>query len=150
MSDIVENIQERHGLFRNVPRSLRTAIGRRLAELAADPAQFDREALTHHAKLKRLHALLHLKPGERARATLFGKPPADSLRAVLRQLARGNDPRAAAEMVRRHRLPYLLVEAALGGVPPPVAVALIEVLDAGELLARLPLLARRGLIQGEV
>jgi hypothetical protein len=150
MSDIVENIQERHGMFRNVPRFLRRAIERRLANLEADPVRFDREALESHAKLKRLHALLHIKPGERARATLFGKPPTGSLRAVLRQLTQTSDPQAAAELVRRHRLPYLLVEAALGGMPLPVAVALIEVLDAEELLARIPLLARRGLIKDEV
>jgi hypothetical protein len=150
MSDQIENIQERHGLFRNVPRFLRRAIERRLANLEADPVQFDREALEHHAKLKRLHALLHITPGERARATLFGKPPADSLRAVLRQLVRTSHPQAAARLVRQHRLPYLLVEAALGGVPPAVAEALIEVLDPDELLARLPLLARRGLIKDEV
>ena len=150
MSDVTENIQERHGMFRNVPRFLRRAVERRLADLEADPAQLDREALANHAKLKRLHALLHIKPAERARATLFGKPPAGSLRAVLRQLAQTRDPRAAAELVRRHCLPYLLVEAALGGLTAPVAVALVEVLDASELLARLPLLARRGLLQGEV
>jgi hypothetical protein len=150
MSDIVENLRERHGMFRNVPRFLRTAIERRLSQLEADPVEFDREALQNHAKLKRLHALLHIKPADRARATLFGKPPQDSLRAVLRRLARTSDPRAAAELVREHRLPYLLVEAALGGMPLPVAVALIEGLDAEELLARLPLLARRGLIKDEV
>jgi hypothetical protein len=150
MSDIVENIQERHGLFHNVPRFLRRAIERRLAVLEADPTQFDRAALQNHAQLKRLHALLHIPPGDRARATLFGKPPEGSLRAVLRQLAQTSDPQAAAELVRRHRLPYLLVEAALGSMPPPVAVALIEVLDAEELLARLPLLARRELIKEEV
>ena len=150
MSDVTETIQERHGMFRNVPRFLRRAIERRLADLEADPVQFDRAALEHHAKLKRLHALLHIKPADRARATLFGKPPAGSLRDVLRELARTADPRAAADLVRRHRLPYLLVEAALGGLPPAVAVALVEVLDADELLARLPLLARRGLIADEV
>jgi hypothetical protein len=150
MSDIIENIQERHGMFRNVPRFLRTAAQRRLAQLEADPVQFDREALENHAKLKRLHALLHIKPAEHARSTLFGKPPKGSLRAVLRQLAQTRDPHAAAELVRRHRLPYLLVEAALGSMPPPVAVALIEVMDAEELLARLPLLARRDVIKDEV
>jgi hypothetical protein len=59
------------------------------------------------------------------------------------------NPRAAAVLVRRHRLPYLLVEAVLGKIPEPVAVALVETLEGEELLARLPLIARRGLIQGE-
>jgi hypothetical protein len=150
MSDIIENVQERHGMFRNVPRFLRRAVERRLQGLEADAAQFDREALENHARLKRLHALLHIKPSDRARATLFGKAPEGSLRAALRQLAATSDPQAAADLVRRYHLPYLLVEAALGGMPPRVAVALVETLDAAEILARLPLLARRGLIEGEV
>lgn len=150
MSDMIENIQERHGLFRNVPRFLRRAVERRLHSLEADPVQFDREALEHHARLKRLHALLHIKPADRARATLFGKAPEGSLRAVLRRLAGTRDARAAAELVRRHCLPYLLVEAALGSMPPPVAVALVETMCADEVFARLPLLARRGLLAGEV
>jgi hypothetical protein len=152
VSDHIEAVQERHGMFRNVPRFLRRAVERRLAGLEADAEQFDREALVNHAKLKRVYALLHIKPaGDRARATLFGKPTADSPRAALRQLARSkNDPQAAAELVRRYRIPYLLVEAALGDVPEPVAVALVEVLGGAELLARLPLLARRDLLKGKV
>lgn len=150
MSEHVEKVQERHGLFRNVPRSLRRAVERRLRRLEDEPARFDRDLLEHHARLKRLHALLHIRPGERAPAALFGKAPEGSARAALRALARAGDPREAAALVRRHRLPYLLVEAALGVIPEPVAVALVEVLDGDELLARLPLMARRGLIAGEV
>src|SRR3712207_2298349 len=135
MSDRVERVQERHGMFRNVPRSLRRAIERRLRQLEADSERLDRDLLENHAKLKRLHALLHIKPGERARETLFGKPPEGSARAALRALARTKDPQAAADLVRRYRLPYLLVEAALGRIPEPVAVALVEVLDGNELLA---------------
>jgi hypothetical protein len=151
MNEHVENVQERHGLFRNVPRFLRRAVERRLRLLEGEPDRLDRDLLVHHARLKRLHALLHIKPGERARAALFGKPAAGSARAALRTLARTKeDARAAADLVRRHRLPYLLVEAALGALPEPVAVALVETLDGGELLARLPLLARRGLIEGDV
>jgi hypothetical protein len=150
MSEFVENVQERHGMFRNVPRSLRRAVERRLGQLEASAEEFDREALVHHGKLKRLHALLHVKPGNRARATLFGKPPQGSARAALRKLAKTQDPEAAAALVRHYRFPYLLVEAALGGIPEPVAVALVEVLDGDELLARLPLLARRALLVGRV
>jgi hypothetical protein len=149
MSEYTENVQERHGLFRNVPRFLRRAIERRLANLEADPLAFERETLVNQERLKRLYALLHVKAGERGRI-LFGKPPADSARAALRELATMKNPHAAAVLVRRHRLPYLLVEAALGSIPEPVALALVETLDAKELLARLALLARRGLIQGDV
>ncbi len=149
--DIVENVQQRCGLFRNVPRFLRRAIADRLAQLAADAAAFDRLELLHHTRLKRLHALLHLKPAsEQVRALLFGQAPAGSLRAALRQLATCQDAAKAADLVRQHRFPYLLVEAALGAISAPVAVALVESLDPEELLARLPVLARRGLLAGVV
>jgi hypothetical protein len=151
MSDQIEQFREEHGLFRNVPRTLRRAVERRLRQLEANPEEFDRAALEHHGRLKRLHALLHVKPGERARATLFGTPPADSPRAARRALARCKaDPQAAALLVRQHRIPYLLAEAALGSIGEPVAVALLETMPGEELLGRLPLLARRGLLTGAV
>jgi hypothetical protein len=149
MSEFIENVQEKHGLFRNVPRILRRAVERRLARLEADAAQFDRAALVHHGRLKRLHALLHIKPGEHAR-TLFANPRKGSPRASLRELSKTKDPEAAAALVREHRLPYLLVEAALGSMPETVAVALVETLPPDELLARLPLLARRDVLKARV
>jgi hypothetical protein len=152
MTDQIDQFREEHGLFRNLPRSLRHAVERRLQVLEADADEFDRAALVTHGRLKRLHALLHVKPeNERVRATLFGKVPADSPRAALRQLAANrNSPAVAATLVRRHRIPYLLAEAALGTITEPVAVALIESLPAAELIVRLPLLARRSLLTGAV
>src|SRR5947209_16361222 len=125
MGEFIEDIHERHGLFKNVPRTVRRVIERRLSGLEADAEAFDREALVNHARLKRLYALLHVPPGARGR-TLFGAPPPESARAALRELATMKNPRAAAVLVRRHRLPYLLVEAVLGQLPEPVAVALVE------------------------
>jgi hypothetical protein len=150
MSDNVERIRQEHGLFRNVPRALRRAVERRLRRLEADAEAFDREALTGHARLKRLHALLHIEPGERARATLFGRPPPGSPRAALRKLAGTKDPIVAAALVSRYRIPYLLAEAALGKLPEEVAVVLVETMPGAELLARLPALARRDLLTGRV
>jgi hypothetical protein len=60
------------------------------------------------------------------------------------------DAKEAADLVRAHRLPYLVVESALGGMPEPVALALVETLELDELLSRLVLLARRGLVKGRV
>jgi hypothetical protein len=151
MSDQIKQFREEHGLFRNIPRSLRGAVERRLRTLEADRDEFDRSALEMHGRLKRLYSLLHLKPGDWARATLFEKPPAESPRAALRRLAdRRNNPVEAAGLIRRYRIPFLLAEAALGSLSEPVAVALIETMPGEELLARLPLLQRRGLLQGAV
>jgi len=123
-----------------------------MSELEADRERFDREAAEHHPRLKRLYALLHLVPGERAQATLFSRElPQDSPRAAIRELTKlGGDPQRAAELVRRHRLPFLLVESALGKLSPTVAVALVETMEQDELISRLPLLSRRNLIDGEV
>src|SRR6516162_11756430 len=101
MSDLIENIHEKHGLFRNVPRTIRRSVKRRLARLEADESALDREALAGHAKLKRLYALLHVKPGERAEQTLFGKPPPGSARAALALLARTRDAAVASGLVRK-------------------------------------------------
>jgi hypothetical protein len=147
MSEYTERVREQHGLFRNVPRSLRRAVERRLAALESDPSEFDREALLQHARLKRLHALLHIPCGERAKTTLFENPPYGSPRAALAQLAKTSDPTLCANLVRKHRMPYLLVESTLGTVSGVVAVALVETMPPEELLARLPLMARRGLIE---
>jgi hypothetical protein len=151
MSDNVEQVRERHGLFKNVPRFLRRAVERRLAAIEDDPALFDATALVHFARIKRLHALLHIKPGDLARAMFFGKAPAGSARAALRELvAARNSPHAASEIIRRHRIPYLLAEAALGTIAPRVATALVETMEPDELIGRLSLLARRGLLEGDV
>ena len=53
------------GLFSNVPRSMKTEIVRYLREREADADWFDSTAITARKTLKRLYALLHVKPGER-------------------------------------------------------------------------------------
>lgn len=148
---------DRRGLDRNVPRSLQGAVERRLRALEADEAAFDRAALAHRARLKRLYAVLHVAPSSRAQASLFERrPPAGSpLEAVRRlaALARSHTPaaeREAAALVRQHALPYLVIESALGTMREPVAVAFVEAAPLDELLARLALLARRELLRGPV
>src|SRR5262249_30175771 len=56
------------GLHRNPPRSLRTEITRYLREREANPEWFDSTVLVARKALKRLYALLHIKPGKRAQA----------------------------------------------------------------------------------
>src|SRR5262245_24396605 len=51
-----------HGLFRNVPRSLVTEVTRYLREREADSGWFDSSVLIARKALKRLYALLHVKP----------------------------------------------------------------------------------------
>src|SRR5262249_9703324 len=72
-------VVEEFGLSRNPPRSLRTEITRYLREREADPAWFDSTVLIARKAVKRLYALLHVAPGDRAQKILFDEePPADS------------------------------------------------------------------------
>ena len=90
---VVKTVVQEYGLFKNVPRSLRTEVVRYLREREADADWFDSTALTARKALKRLYALLHVKPGERAQKVLFDQdPPADSRLFALRVLAKATDP----------------------------------------------------------
>src|SRR5262249_44640837 len=59
-----ETAVEEFGLFRNPPRALKTEIVRYLHEREADPEWFDSSVLIARKAIKRLYALLHVKPGE--------------------------------------------------------------------------------------
>ncbi len=52
--DGVEVVTERHGLFRNVPRSMKTEITRYLREREANPDWFDSSVLQARRTMKRL------------------------------------------------------------------------------------------------
>src|SRR5207244_2985537 len=81
------------GLNRNPPRSLKTEVTRYLREREASPEWFDSTVLVARKALKRLYALLHIKPGERAQAILFDdRPPPDSRVAGLKRLAAASTP----------------------------------------------------------
>ena len=151
MNPKIETLQDKRGLFKNIPKSLRTLVRQRLRELESDRETFDRLLLENRARLKRLYALLHIKPHPYAQAILFeNRPPEGNPLEALRQIAKEKNPEIAAKFIRQHRLPFLLVESTLGSMPSEVALAALETLSPQELLARLPLMARRGLIQGKL
>src|SRR5215813_9648878 len=82
-----KTVVEDFGLFRNPPRALKTEITRYLREREADPEWFDGSVLVARKAIKRLYALLHVKPGARAQQILFDEdPPADSRMASLKKL----------------------------------------------------------------
>src|SRR6516225_6384773 len=89
----IQKVVEDFGLFRNPPRALKTEITRYLREREADPEWFDGSVLIARKAIKRLYALLHVKPGTRAQRILFEEdPPADSRLAALKKLARAKTP----------------------------------------------------------
>ena len=87
----VIKFMKRH--LRKVPRSTRTAVTEylRIRERKAD--LFDRAALRAKKAMKSLYAGLHIKPSDRADAVLFkNDPPAGSLAAVVKLLAKATEP----------------------------------------------------------
>jgi hypothetical protein len=143
----VETMLDEVGLFRNPPRSLRTEVTRYLREREADADWFDSTVLVARKALKRLYALLHVKPGERAQRILFEeKPPADSRLFALKELAKAATPEAQARIVTEHRLPYRVAATVVTQMAPAVVRALVERMSPQELINNLGALKRRNLI----
>jgi hypothetical protein len=140
-----EAVVESFGLFRNPPRSLRTEIVRYLREREAQPEWFDGTALVARKALKRLYALLHVKPSGRAQAILFeGEPPADSRLAALRALAQAKSPADQARAIVEHAIPYRVAATVVPRMSPTVLLAMVDRMSPQELINNLGALKRRG------
>ncbi len=140
-----QRVVEEFGLFRNPPRALRTEVTRYLREREADADWFDSTALTARKALKRLYALLHVSPSERAQKVLFEEaPPTDSRLFVLKELARATTPEEQAQAILTHRIPYRVAASVVQQMTPPVLRALIEVMSPQEVINNLGALKRRG------
>jgi hypothetical protein len=138
-------VVEEFGLFRNPPRALRTEIARYLGEREADPEWFDSTALVARKALKRMYALLHIPPGERAQKILFDEdPPADSRLFALKKLMSAESPAAAARAIVEHAIPYRVAATVIKQMTPTVLLALIERMSPQELINNLAALKRRG------
>lgn len=143
----VQTVVEDFGLFRNPPRALKTEITRYLREREADPQWFDSSALTARKALKRLYALLHVKPGVRAQQILFDEePPPDSRVFALRELARATSPAEQARAIVEHQVPYRVAATVVRQLTPTVLLALIERMSPQELINNLAALQRRGVM----
>jgi hypothetical protein len=138
-------VVEEFGLFRNPPRALRTEIVRYLREREADPDWFDGSVLVARNAIKRMYALLHVAPGERAQKILFDEdPPADSRIFALKQLARAEDPVDQARAIIEHAIPYRVATTVVKQMTPTVLLALIDRMSPQELINNLGALRRRG------
>jgi hypothetical protein len=140
-----KTVVEEFGLFRNPPRALRTEVTRYLREREADPAWFDSTVLNARKAVKRLYALLHIAPAERAQKVLFDEaPPADSRLFALRELTRAADPAEQARAIVDHQIPYRVAATVVRQMTPTVLLALIERMSPQELINNLGSLRRRG------
>lgn len=133
------------GLFKNLPRSLRTEVTRYLREREADDQWFDSTALTARKTLKRLYALLHVKPGPRAQAVLFeDAPPPGSKLAGLKELAAAETPELAAKLIAAHDVPFRVAVGVVKAVTPAVLKALVGRMSPQEVINNLDMLRRKG------
>jgi hypothetical protein len=140
-----QTVVEDFGLFRNPPRALKTEITRYLREREADADWFDGSVLVARKAIKRLYALLHVKPGQRAQQILFEEdPPADSRLAALKILARAKTPVEQAQAILENRIPYRVAATVVQQMTPTVLLALIEVMSPQEVINNLAALKRRG------
>jgi hypothetical protein len=138
-------VVEEFGLFRNPPRALKTEVTRYLREREADADWFDSSVLIARKAIKRLYALLHVKPGVRAQKILFDEdPPADSRLAALKALVRAKTPAQQAATIIEHRIPYRIATTVVQQMTPTVLLALIERMSPQELINNLGALKRRG------
>ncbi len=138
-------IVDSFGLFRNVPRAMKTEITRYLRERESNADQFDGAVLHARKAMKRLYALLHIKPGPRAQQILFDdNPPEDSRLYALRQLAAAEKPVDQARAIVEHRIPYRIASSVVRQMTPSVLVALIEQMSPQELINNMGSLQKRG------
>ncbi len=138
------------GLFKNIPRSLKTEVERYLREREANAEAFDQAALHARRVLKRLYALLHIKPGPRAQAILFdGKPPADSKLAALKTIAKMSDPADQARAIVANKIPFRIAVGSIKRLTPTAMVALVDAMSSQELINHLGALRRHGAFDDE-
>jgi hypothetical protein len=142
-----ETLIDEIGLFRNPPRSLRTEVARYLREREADDEWFDSSVLVARKAIKRLYALLHVRPGPRAQRILFDDaPPPDSQLFALRELAKATTPADQAAAIIEHAIPYRVAATVVQQMTPTVLFALIERMTPQEVINNLGALTRRGVM----
>jgi len=138
-------VTEEFGLFRNIPRAMKTEVSRYLRERENDPQWFDGSVLSARKAMKRLYALLHIRPDDRAQKILFEKnPPEGSRLHALRLLAAAENPVDQARAIVELKIPYRIAATVIHQMTPTVLVALIEQMSPQELINNLAALKRRG------
>jgi hypothetical protein len=141
----VQTVVENYGLFKNVPRSMKTEVVRYLKERETDHEWFDSSVVIARKYMKRLYALLHVNPGERAQKILFeDKPPEDSKLFAIKELVKATTPADQAKVIMEHKVPYRIAATVVSAMTPTVLLALIDVMSSQELINNLGALKRRG------
>ena len=98
--------------------------------------------------IKRLYALNHIKPGQRAQRILFEKdPPKDSRIYALRVLSKAATPAEQAQAIIDNAIPYRVAATVIKQMTPSVLLALIERMSPQELINNIASLSRRGAME---
>lgn len=140
-----QTVVESYGLGKNIPRSMKTEVVRYLKERETDTEWFDSSVVIARKYMKRLYALLHVNPGERAQKILFDdKPPEDSKLFAVKELVKAATPADQAKVIMEHKIPYRIASTVVGAMTPTVMLALIEVMSSQELINNLSSLRKRG------
>ncbi len=131
-------IVEEFGLFRNPPRRCGPRSRATCASARRTPTGSTARVLVARKALKRLYALLHVAPGERAQKILFDEdPPADSRLFALKELAKAESPADQARAIVEHAIPYRVAATVVKQMTPTVLLALIERMSPQELINNL-------------
>lgn len=140
-----KTVSDKVGLFKNIPRSMRTEVVRYLKEREESHEWFDSSAMIARKYMKRLYALLHVEPSDRAQAILFDKnPPDDSKLKFVKELRKAETPADQAKVIIENKIPYRIASTIVESMTPTVLLALIEVMSSQELINNLGSLKKRG------
>lgn len=138
-------VTEKFGLFKNLPRSMKTEVSRYLREREADNSWFDGSVLSARKHMKRLYGLFRIKPSDRAQSILFdGKPPTDSKAGDIKALSALTDPAEQAKFIIDKKIPYKIAASVVTAMTPTVMLALIDVMTDQELINNMGSLNTRG------
>ena len=133
------------GLYKTLPRSLKTEVARYLKEREEDSQWFDSSVWVGRKYIRHLYKLLRLPPSERAQAILFeDNPPDDSSLKAAKELTNASKPSDQAKIIMEYKIPYRVASTIISNMTPTVIVALIEVMSDQELMNNIGSLRRRG------
>jgi hypothetical protein len=143
--DTVQTVTEKRGLFRNIPRAMKTEITRYLRDREEKPEWFDASVLQARKVMKRLYASLRIHPSPRAQAILFDdNPPPDSRVFALKAISQAKTPAEQARVIVDNKIPYRVAASIIKQITPTVLVALIERMTPQELINNIGSLKRHG------
>lgn len=135
-----------HKVKKNIPNSMRTSVKNYLKAREEKPEFFDSAVLHARKSMKRLYALLHISPSERANLILFkNSPPEDSDAFLVKKLAKTSDPSEQARVIIENKIPYRVASSVVKKMTPTVLLALIEVMSPQELINSMGSLQRHGI-----